>query len=100
MQRMAQAKDLDVSDAQLNEKYEAQYGPAVKCRLIVVGDRRAREVLLLNRPISAKQALEWGWVNRVVPRTKLDEAVAIRDYLKAGGPSDGSKMSWVIRRTP
>jgi hypothetical protein len=31
---------------------------------------------------------------------KLDEAVAIRDYLKAGGPSDGSKMSWVIRRTP
>ena len=30
---------------------------------------------------------------------KLDEAVAIRDYLKAGGPSD-SKMSWVIRRTP
>ena len=31
---------------------------------------------------------------------KLDEAVAIRDFLKAGGPSDGSKMSWVIRRNP
>ena len=31
---------------------------------------------------------------------KLDEAVAIRDYLKAGGPSDGSKVNWVIRRTP
>jgi beta-lactamase regulating signal transducer with metallopeptidase domain len=30
---------------------------------------------------------------------KLDEAVAIRDYLKAGGPSD-PKMSWTIRRTP
>ena len=30
---------------------------------------------------------------------KLDEAVAIRDYLKAGGPSD-PKMSWAIRRTP
>ena len=30
---------------------------------------------------------------------KLDEAVAIRDYLKAGGPSD-QKMSWVIRRNP
>ena len=45
---------------------------------IVVGDRRAREVLLLNRPVSAKQALEWGWVNRVVARSKLDDAVA--DY--------------------
>ena len=30
---------------------------------------------------------------------KLDEAVAIRDYLKAGGPTD-PKVAWVIRRTP
>jgi hypothetical protein len=30
---------------------------------------------------------------------KLDEAVAIRDYLRAGGPSD-QKVNWVIRRTP
>ena len=30
---------------------------------------------------------------------KLDEAVAIRDYLKAGGPSD-QKYTWVFRRTP
>ena len=30
---------------------------------------------------------------------KLDEAVAIRDYLKAGGPWDSSKVTW-IRRTP
>ena len=30
---------------------------------------------------------------------KLDEAVAIRDYLRAGGPSD-AKYSWVIRRIP
>jgi naphthoate synthase len=34
--------------------------------------------MLLNRPFSAQQALEWGWVNRVVPRAKLDDAVA--DY--------------------
>lgn len=53
-------------------------GGATQWMPIVVGDRRAREVLLLNRPVSAKQALEWGWVNRVVPRAKLDEAVA--DY--------------------
>ena len=45
---------------------------------LLVGDRRAREILLLNRPVSAQQALEWGWVNRVVPRADLDAAVA--DY--------------------
>jgi enoyl-CoA hydratase/carnithine racemase len=53
-------------------------GGATQWMPIVVGDRRAREVMLLNRPFSAKQALEWGWVNRVVPRARLDEAVA--DY--------------------
>jgi 1,4-dihydroxy-2-naphthoyl-CoA synthase len=32
-------------------------------------------MLFLNPRIPAKQALEWGLVNRVVPRAKLDEAV-------------------------
>ena len=51
-------------------------GGATQWMPLVVGDRRAREVLLLNRPFSAQQALEWGWVNRVVPRPRLDAAVA------------------------
>ncbi len=42
---------------------------------ITIGDRRAREMLFLNRPIPAAQALEWGLVNRVVPRAELDGAV-------------------------
>lgn len=42
---------------------------------IMVGDRRAREMLLLNQRIPAAQALEWGLVNRVVPRAQLDDAV-------------------------
>jgi len=42
---------------------------------LLVGDRRAREILMLNRPIGAQQALEWGWINRVVPRDQLDAAV-------------------------
>ncbi len=50
-------------------------GGATQWMPLVVGDRRAREVLLLNRPISPQQALEWGWVNRVVPRAELDAAV-------------------------
>lgn len=43
---------------------------------LVVGDRRAREALLLCEDIPAAQALEWGLVNRVVPRARLDDEVA------------------------
>jgi len=34
---------------------------------IVVGDKRARQILMLNEAIPAKQALDWGLVNWVVP---------------------------------
>ncbi len=42
---------------------------------LAVGERRAREILMLNEEIPAPQALEWGLVNRVVPRAQLDDAV-------------------------
>jgi enoyl-CoA hydratase/carnithine racemase len=42
---------------------------------ITVGDRRAREILLLCEPIRASKAKEWGLINEVVPRSELDEAV-------------------------
>jgi enoyl-CoA hydratase/carnithine racemase len=42
---------------------------------LVVGERRAREILLLNEPIPAARALEWGLVNYVVPRMELDAKV-------------------------
>ncbi len=42
---------------------------------IMIGDRRAREMLFTCEPISAQQALDWGLVNQVVPYEKLDEAV-------------------------
>ncbi len=42
---------------------------------LIVGDRRAREILFLCEDIPAKKALEWGLVNEVVPRAKLDSAV-------------------------
>jgi enoyl-CoA hydratase/carnithine racemase len=53
-------------------------GGATQWMPLLIGDRRAREVLLLNRPVPAAKALEWGWVNRVVARADLDAAVA--DY--------------------
>lgn len=42
---------------------------------LIVGDRRAREILMLCEPIPAGKALEWGLVNQVVPRAELDAAV-------------------------
>lgn len=42
---------------------------------LIVGDRRAREILLLNESIPARKALQWGLVTEVVPRTQLDRAV-------------------------
>ncbi len=42
---------------------------------LIVGDRRAREILFLCEDIPAKKALEWGLVNEVVPRNQLDAAV-------------------------
>jgi enoyl-CoA hydratase/carnithine racemase len=42
---------------------------------LIVGDRRAREILFLNEEIPAQKALEWGLVNWVVPRAQLDEKV-------------------------
>lgn len=51
-------------------------GGATQWLPIHVGDRRAREMLFLNPKIPAQKALEWGLVNRVVPRGKLDEEVA------------------------
>jgi enoyl-CoA hydratase/carnithine racemase len=49
---------------------------------LIVGDRRAREILWLCEEIPAQKAMEWGLINQVVPRDKLDEAVeAMADKL-------------------
>lgn len=51
--RKCAADQLAISDAQLTEAYEAQYGPAVKCRLLIVGDRKLADQLhrqLTDRP--------------------------------------------------
>ncbi len=40
-----------------------------------IGRKRAMEMLLSGTPIDAKTAAEWGLVNRVVPRERLDAEV-------------------------
>jgi enoyl-CoA hydratase/carnithine racemase len=47
-------------------------GGATQWLPMVVGDRRARYMLMTNRRIPAYQALEWGLVNEVVPSVKKD----------------------------
>jgi enoyl-CoA hydratase/carnithine racemase len=47
-------------------------GGATQWLPLLIGDRRAREMLFLNRRIAPQQALEWGLVNRVVPSVVRD----------------------------
>ena len=51
-------------------------GGATQWLPLVVGDRRAREIVMLCEQISPQQALDWGLVTRVVPRERLDAEVA------------------------
>ncbi|MBA2297904.1 MAG: enoyl-CoA hydratase/isomerase family protein, partial [Actinobacteria bacterium] len=50
-------------------------GGATQWLPIMVGDRRAREIILLCEEIPARQAAEWGLVNWAVPRAELDAKV-------------------------
>jgi enoyl-CoA hydratase/carnithine racemase len=50
-------------------------GGATQWLPIMIGDRRAREMILLCEPVPAAQALEWGLVNWVVPSAELDAKV-------------------------
>ncbi len=50
-------------------------GGATQWLQLMVGDRRAREIVFLCDEVPAAQAEEWGLVNRVVPEAELDAAV-------------------------
>jgi 2-(1,2-epoxy-1,2-dihydrophenyl)acetyl-CoA isomerase len=52
-----------------------------------VGDRRARELMLTNRVLSADEALDWGIVNQVVAADDLDETVEKLAAKIAAGPT-------------
>jgi enoyl-CoA hydratase/carnithine racemase len=45
-------------------------GGATQWLPLVVGDKRAREMLFTNRRIPARLALDWGMVNRVAPSVR------------------------------
>ena len=51
-------------------------GGATQWLPLIVGDRRAREIVMMCEPISPQKALEWGLVSRVASRTELDATVS------------------------
>ena len=53
----------------------------------LVGVRRSLELYLTNRPLSAREALEWGMITRVVPDAELASSVATLARELAQGPS-------------
>ena len=53
----------------------------------LVGPGRAAECLLLGEPLEARRALDWGLINRVVPREQLEAATRqLVDQLLALAP--------------
>jgi enoyl-CoA hydratase/carnithine racemase len=50
-------------------------GGATQWLPIMVGERRAREIVLLCEEVPAKKAEDWGLVNRAVPAAELDAEV-------------------------
>lgn len=70
------ADDIFISHAGTSRGSVAAAG-ATQWLPLIVGDRRAREILLLNEHIPIGKAFEWGLVNQVVPRSELDSAVNI-----------------------
>ncbi|MDP8911593.1 MAG: enoyl-CoA hydratase/isomerase family protein [Actinomycetota bacterium] len=50
-------------------------GGATQWLPIMIGERRAREMILLCEDVPASKAFQWGLVNRVVPAAQLDESV-------------------------
>lgn len=53
----------------------------------VIGRRRALELYMTNRVLSAAEALDWGLVNKVVPKAELDAEVDALAAQLAHGPT-------------
>jgi len=64
------------------------YSPRGLARFVsLVGASRTRELFLTAQPVAAARALEWGLVDRVVPRDQvLPTALALAEEIARGAP--------------
>ena len=53
----------------------------------LIGERRAAEMMLLNRRLTAREALDWGLVNQVLPKDELAAAAEKIAQRLAKGPT-------------
>lgn len=60
--------------------------------VLMMGWRRVKEMMLIGRPLSAQEAKEFGLVNRVVAKDKLEEEVNQLAEIIARRPLDGIVM--------
>jgi enoyl-CoA hydratase/carnithine racemase len=67
----------------------------------IVGEARAKEMILLGRKVTAAEALAWGLVNRVTPAGKnvVDDAVAWIEPIANGAPIAQSAALEAIDRS-
>ena len=64
-----------------------------------IGERRAKELILSGRPISAAEARAWGLVNRVLPLADLlEETLAIARRIAGNGPISVRQAKQSIHR--
>jgi 2-(1,2-epoxy-1,2-dihydrophenyl)acetyl-CoA isomerase len=64
----------------------------------VIGSRRALEMFLTNRSLTADEALDWGLVNRVVEEETLDESVhALATHLAQGPTLAHGQIKKLVR---
>lgn len=68
-------------------------GVELPVELWVFGARRAREVLFTGRQVDAATALEWGLLNRVVPRERLAAEVDELAAAIAAMPPEAVKLT-------
>jgi enoyl-CoA hydratase len=60
--------------------------------VLMIGWRRVKEMMLMGDPLNAREAHEFGLVNRVVPLNELEKEVAKVAETIAGRPLDGIVM--------
>lgn len=65
----------------------------------VIGPRRATELTLTNRVLSASEALSWGLVNEVVEADELDARTEELIHLLAGGPGFAQSRTLALLRS-
>lgn len=73
--------------------FDAGWGTAFLARH--VGDKRAREIWFLNERYTAREAMEMGLVNKVVPMAELDAAV--NDWTEKLGQRSPTALAFLKR---